>query len=146
MAEAVSPGAGPRLPTRLVLFDGVCNFCDVAVRWLLARDPGLSFATLQGDTAALLRERHPEIPEELETMVFVDVRDGRERIYLRSDAAFRILAEVTGPWRVLAWLRWLPRGLTDFGYRFFVRHRYRIFGRSSECRIPTPEERSRFLD
>jgi predicted DCC family thiol-disulfide oxidoreductase YuxK len=137
----------PALPERIVLFDGVCLFCDVAVDWLAARDPRgrLHFAALQGGTARILRARHPDIPEALETMVLVECFGGGERVYRDSQAVFRVLAELDSPWRHAALLRWLPRALTDFAYRLFARHRYRLFGRRDRCRIPTPEEAQRFL-
>jgi predicted DCC family thiol-disulfide oxidoreductase YuxK len=139
-----SPASGPR---RVVLFDGVCNFCDGAVRWLMDRDPEgrLHFAPLQGETAAALRARHPEIPEALETMVLVEGPPGSERVYLNSQAVFRTLAQLQSPWRHLAVLGRLPRFVTDAGYRAFARLRYRLFGRRDQCRIPTPAEAARFL-
>jgi predicted DCC family thiol-disulfide oxidoreductase YuxK len=141
------------LPPRLVLFDGVCGFCDRAVRWLIERDPRerLHFAPLQGETAAALRRRHPEIPEDTDTVVYVQI-DGRgdcdgdgEHVHLRSAAIFRIAAEITGPWRRLAWLRWLPRPLADAGYRLFAGLRYRLFGKRDACARPLPGERARFV-
>lgn len=133
--------------TRLVLYDGVCGFCDGLVRWLIERDPEgrLRFAPLQGETAAALRERHPEIPEDLDTVVFVEVLECGERVSLRSEAIFRLMEEVGGVWRAVTWLRVLPRPLADLLYRAFARVRYRIFGRLSECRIPDAAERARFL-
>jgi len=133
---------------RIVLFDGVCAFCDGAVRWLLARDPGarLRFAPLQGRTAAALRARHPEIPEAFETLVYVERDADGERVYLRSAALFRVLAQLESPWRHVAKLRWLPRGLCDFAYRIFARLRYRLFGRLDACRLPGSEDAQRFLD
>ncbi|MGH0028158.1 MAG: thiol-disulfide oxidoreductase DCC family protein [Myxococcota bacterium] len=135
------------LPRHVVLFDGVCVFCDGAVRWLMARDPEerLRFAPLQGETAAALRARHPQIPEALETMVLVEGPPGDQRVYTDSEAVFRTLALLQSPWRHLAWLRVLPRGLTDAGYRLFARLRYRLFGRRDSCAIPTPAEAARFL-
>ena len=132
---------------RIVLFDGVCVFCEGAVEWLTARDPQrlFQFAALQGDTAAELRTRHPEIPMELETMVLVERAEDVERVYLDSGAVFRVLAVTTSPVRHLALLRVLPRALTDFAYRLFARNRYRMFGRRDSCRIPAPEEAARFL-
>jgi predicted DCC family thiol-disulfide oxidoreductase YuxK len=146
MAQAIAPLA-PALPPRLVLFDGVCGFCDAAIRWLLARDPAgrLAFAPLQGETAAALRARHPEIPTRLESLALVESKAGSSRLYLRSEAVFRIFAQLAGPWRWLAWLRWLPRGLSDFAYRAFASRRYRWFGQLAECRIPDPGLRARFL-
>ncbi len=133
---------------RLVLFDGLCGFCDRAVRWLLAhdREERLCYAPLQGETAARLRERHAEIPVDTETLVYVDASSGEERVYLRSEANFRLCAQLDRGWRWLAWLRWLPRGFTDFLYAAFVRRRYRLFGKLDACRVPAPHERARFLD
>jgi predicted DCC family thiol-disulfide oxidoreductase YuxK len=145
MAQAAASEARP-LPPRLVLFDGVCNFCDGAIRWLVARDPQtrLCFASLQGETSARLRREHPEIPADLETLVFVTTAGGVSRVFLRSDAIWRVCAELSGPWRALAWLRFLPRTLRDFGYREFARRRYRWFGKLDSCRIPDERERARF--
>ena len=146
MAEAIA--SEPRaLPERLVLYDGVCGFCDGAVRWLLAHDPAgrLHFAPLQGETSAWLRREHPEIPTDHDTIVFVASAGGISRVYLRSGAVWRACAELAGPWRRLAWLRWLPRVLSDPFYRVFARNRYRWFGRLDACRIPDAAERGRFL-
>ena len=138
---------GDEPPRRLVLFDGVCVFCNGAVRKLIAADPNASlrFAPLQGETAATLRERHPEIPRDVDTIVLVEVAGGEERIHLRADAVFRIAARVPGRWQRLAWLRILPGWLTDLGYRVFARLRYRIFGRLDACPVPDPAIRARFL-
>ena len=135
-------------PAGIVLFDGVCGFCDAAVRWLLRRDPEgrLRFAPLQGETAARLRARHPAIPHGLETLVFVAAGDGDEGVYLRSEAVFRACAAISGAPRWVRVLALLPRALTDRGYRLLARARYRVFGRLDACRVPAPGERERMLD
>lgn len=134
-------------PGYLLLFDGVCGFCDGAVRWLLAHDPvgRLHFAPLQGETAAALRARHPEIPDDLDTAVLVESLPGGERIHLRARAVVGTLALLGAPWRWLAALRVLPDRWLDAAYRAFAGRRYRWFGRLDACRLPTPEERARFL-
>lgn len=148
MATApIGAGGEPAVFRRLVLFDGVCNICNTTVDWLLRRDPEgrLLFAPLQGETAAALRRRHPEIPDRIDTMVLVDATDEDERVYLRSEAVLRVW-ELVEPGRpLLRWLRRLPRPLIDLAYRIFVRNRYRLFGHRDTCRVPTPEERNRFL-
>ena len=137
----------PAARAGIVLFDGVCGFCDAAVRWLVRCDPEgrLRFAPLQGETAARLRARHPGIPEGLETLVYVPASDGDE-IYLRSEAVFRACAAISGSPRWVGILARLPRALTDLAYRLFARGRYRVFGRLDTCRIPGPGERERMLD
>lgn len=132
----------------LVLYDGLCGFCDATVSWLLRHDPEgrFRFAPLQGETAAALLARHPEVPADLDSIILVEAGpDGAERLSWHSTAAFRIGARLDQPWRALSWLRVLPRFLTDLGYRAFARIRYYIWGRREACRIPTPAERTRFL-
>jgi len=136
-------------PARLVLYDGVCGFCNSSVRWLIEhdRDERLRYAALQGETAAALRARHPEIPQELDTIVFVADEPSGERVWLRSAAVFRVLRELPAPWRWIAPLRWLlPSAAWDVAYRAFARRRYQWFGRLAACPIPSPAVRARFLD
>lgn len=132
----------------IVLYDGLCGFCDGVVQWLLARDPQglLRFAPLQGDTAARVRARHPEWLEDLDSIVVVVGEGSDERIYWHSAAVWSILAQLGGGWGRVAWLgRLVPRGLADLGYRIFARLRLRIAGRRDACRVPTSEQRARFL-
>jgi len=135
-------------PATLVLFDGVCAFCNGAVDWLLRHDPEgrLRFAPLQGETAARLRARHPEIPAEVDTLVAIETVGGRERVSLRSEAVFRACAAIADAPRWVRWLERVPRPLVDLAYRLFARMRYRAFGRLDACRVPRPGERSRILD
>jgi predicted DCC family thiol-disulfide oxidoreductase YuxK len=136
------------LPARIVLYDGVCGFCNGSVQWLIERDRAarLRYAPLQGETAAALRARHPEIPSSLDTIVFVQTAADPERVWLRSLAVFRVLRELPAPWRWLAALRFLlPAAVWDIAYQAFARRRYRWFGRLEACPIPSAEVRARFL-
>ena len=146
MAEA-QPAISPAFE-RLVLFDGVCAFCDRTVRWLMQRDPAgrLRYAPLQGETAADLRERHREIPDDVDTLVYVEVVGGRQRVHLRSRAIFALCAELQPAPGWLPWVAWLPAPLADLGYRLFISQRYRLFGKLDACRVPGEAERARFLD
>lgn len=131
----------------LILYDGLCAFCDASVHWLLDRDAAnvFRFAPLQGATAKGLRQRHPGIPDDLDSLVVVDTLGGDERVYLRSAAVLRILAELPSPWRQLRALGVLPGSLLDLAYRAFARLRYRMFGRLDACRVPSADDRARML-
>ena len=69
----------------------------------------------------------------------------RDGLHRKSDAVLRILVGLGGPWRLLGLLRLVPRPLRDIAYDFIARNRYRWFGKRDTCRMPTPEERERFL-
>lgn len=129
-------------PRAIVLFDGVCNFCDHAVMFIVDRDRHghFAFAPLQSPFAARLLASHGM--SGLSTMVVVE----GERVYTRSAAALRIARRLDGLWPLLSVLWLVPKPLRDAAYSHFAANRYKWFGRLDACRVPTPELRSRFLD
>jgi len=131
------------LPPRVLFYDGVCAMCNGIVKTLLRldRDRHFVFAALQGETATLARELHPEFPAEVETLVYL--RDGE--VLIRSRAATLAMAELPYPAKALSWFRYLPVALTDFFYELIARTRYRIFGRYEHCPLPPARDRDRFL-
>jgi len=127
----------------IVLFDGVCNFCNTAVRFVAANDPHgrFSFASLQSARAqALLGERDP-IPGEPDSIVLLDY--GRR--YELSDAVLHIALRLRAPWPLAFVGILIPRYVRDAAYRWIARNRYRWFGRMDTCPLPPPGLRERFL-
>ena len=131
-----------QLPGPVVLYDGECGLCHRSVKFLLKRDRHqLWYAPLQGETAAALRARHPEIPQTLESVVLVD--DGR--VHVRSKAFLYTAKYLTRPWRWGYHLRWLPAAFLDVFYRFIARIRYRVWGKFDSCQRPTDDQRAHLL-
>ncbi|MFN2566012.1 MAG: thiol-disulfide oxidoreductase DCC family protein [Gemmatimonadaceae bacterium] len=132
----------------LVLFDGVCGLCDRAVQFLLRHDrhQALLFAPLQGETARSVLVPGPSGNDVLSAMIFVRGYGTRHpATFARSDAWIEILRELGGAWGIGAWLRFIPRPIRDLVYDWIARNRYAWFGKFDQCRIPSPEERARFL-
>lgn len=129
----------------IVLFDGVCNLCNASVQFIIDRDPRaeLRFASLQSGPAAKLFEEHGMKAPEGDPDSILLVEDGK--IYERSTAALRIARRMSGLWSVLYAFIVVPRPIRDFVYKIIARNRYRWFGKSEMCRVPTPELRARFL-
>ncbi|HEV2761830.1 MAG TPA: DCC1-like thiol-disulfide oxidoreductase family protein [Pyrinomonadaceae bacterium] len=132
----------------VLLYDGVCGFCNKSVQMILAHDRRneLRFAALQSDFGRAVVERHPEL-KDVDSVVFLErAPGGAERVHIRSEAALRVASYLGGPWRVFLLARLLPASLRDFLYNLFARYRYKIFGKYDSCLLPPPEVRSRFLD
>jgi predicted DCC family thiol-disulfide oxidoreductase YuxK len=127
----------------IVLFDGVCNLCNGSVQFILQRDPAgrFRFASLQSDHGQRLLTERGLDPKALDSVVVID----GDRLYRESDAALRIAGDLKGAWKALTVFRVIPRPLRDWAYRLIARNRYRWFGKSETCWLPTPELRSRFL-
>jgi predicted DCC family thiol-disulfide oxidoreductase YuxK len=133
----------------LVLYDGVCGLCNRLVQFLLAHDRRgvFSFAPLQGATARSMVARWGGSPDDLNSFyVCADFRTPAARVLTRSDAALFVARELGWPWHTLVVARILPRVLRDGVYDVVARSRYRIFGRSDQCLVPSAEFRSRFVE
>lgn len=132
-----------------VLFDGHCTLCNRWVDFLIRRDQGarIRFGSLQSPAGQKLLAAHGEqgaVPEgePPSSMVWVSTRG----VLRESDAALMSLATLRGPWRGLALVAFLcPRWLRDETYRCVAKHRRSLFGHRETCRVPSAEEKERFI-
>ena len=126
----------------IVFFDGYCHLCNGWVSFLLRRRNArrLRFAPLEGTTAAkyLTAMAGPQ-PESI-----VYLRN--QRVYDQSDAVLQICHDLGRGWRLVWILAVIPRFIRNYFYRIIARNRYRWFGKSETCRLPTAGERQWFLD
>lgn len=127
----------------IILFDGVCNFCNGAVNFVIERDEAgyFKFAPLQSEIGEELMAKH--CIDKLDTDSVILVED--DRAYLHSTAALRIARRLNGVWSWAYAFRVVPKPIRDLAYKLFARYRYKLFGRQDACMMPTPEIRARFL-
>ena len=62
----------------------------------------------------------------------------------KSDAGLALLGQMKPPWRWLNLLRIVPRPVRDAVYDLVARNRYRWFGMTETCLVPSSELRDRF--
>ena len=136
-------------PYPVLLYDGVCSFCNRSVKFVLKHDHRgtMRFAALQSGYANVLLAGHPGL-RNADTFVLYEPgeKNGEPRFFTRSRAAVRIGSYLGGLWKLSAVFLIVPRPIRDWLYDTFARYRYRWFGKYDTCPIPPPEVRSRFLD
>ncbi|MET3653075.1 thiol-disulfide oxidoreductase DCC family protein [Dyella japonica] len=129
----------------VIVFDGVCVLCSRWVDFILRHDRTGRFrlAAMQGTHGRALLLAHGLSPDDPASFLLVEGGQG----YSDTDAIARVLHLLGGRWRATATaLRVIPRPLRDPAYRWIARHRYHLFGRRSQCRLPEPEQAWRFID
>jgi predicted DCC family thiol-disulfide oxidoreductase YuxK len=128
----------------VILFDGVCNLCNSAVQFIIRHDPQgyYYYAALQSEAGQRLLQQHHQPTTEINTIILIQNR----KAYTKSTAALLIARELTGLWPLLAVFIVIPAFLRNPIYNFIARNRYKWFGQTAECMMPTPEIKLRFLD
>jgi predicted DCC family thiol-disulfide oxidoreductase YuxK len=126
----------------VVLFDGYCVLCDNSVQFVLDRDRRgvFRFAPSQSPGARPFLDRCG-LGAAPGTIVLVE-RDGWS---VRSTAAIRMARRLGLPWSLAVVGLVVPAAVRDLAYAVIANNRLRWFGQRDTCRIPTPEEASRFL-
>lgn len=127
---------------RIVLFDGICNFCNSSIQFIIRHDPKgiFKYAALQSDYAKkLVGDR---ISPEPESVILYE--DGK--VYDRTTAALKIARHLNGLWPLLYIFIVIPAFLRDPIYKLIAKNRYKWFGKQEACMMPSKEIRDRFLD
>jgi predicted DCC family thiol-disulfide oxidoreductase YuxK len=139
----MSADVAPEEGGAIIVFDGVCHLCSAWVQFLLVRDcrAQFRFASLQSPRGRALLSGHGLDPDDPASFLLLDSGVA----WTDSEAILRVLARLGGIWRTAAVLHWVPRALRDWLYRWLARHRYRLFGRRTQCWMPRPEDARRFL-
>ena len=143
-----SPQISSSLTFPVLLYDGVCGFCNHSVQFILRFDRRgtLQFAPLQSEFAQSLLTRYPHLKSIDSVMYVAPAHNGQaEQVFVRSSAALKIAAYLGGWWNIFRVGSLIPRGLRDLVYDLFAKHRYRWFGKHDACLLPSAEVRSRFI-
>ncbi|HSY61171.1 MAG TPA: thiol-disulfide oxidoreductase DCC family protein [Cytophaga sp.] len=127
----------------LVLFDGICHFCNNSVNFIIDCDPEKKFvfAPLQSELAKKLLEQFGEETIKIDTIILIQ----HNKLYKRSRAALEIVKQLNGLWSLCYVFIIIPGFIRDIVYNIIAKNRYKWFGQMEVCRIPTPEMRERFL-
>ena len=129
---------------QLVFFDGVCQLCNRSVNFLIKQDKKnvLKFASLQSAYAQNVVPKALLNHEKLDSIIVYT--DGK--FYDQSIAVLKLCKILGGLFTVFLIGYLLPRFIRDGLYSFIANNRYRWFGITDQCRVPTAELKKRFLD
>ena len=128
----------------IILFDGVCNLCNGAITFIIKRDKKdiFLFTPLQSTVGKKLAAKHHIDLEAVDSIILVTPK----KAYIKSTAALHIARHLSGGYPLLAAFLVVPALLRNWVYDFIARNRYRWFGQTDACMIPTPELKAKFID
>ena len=128
----------------IVFYDGVCGFCNGLVVFLLKyeRNNNMSYCSLQSKFAkSFLKDFNIQV--NLDTIYYYS----NGKLYDRSEAIQKITRNLKPPYLLVSYFLVIsPKFISEYFYKFFAKNRYKWFGKEDDCKIPSPEDRLRFLD
>jgi predicted DCC family thiol-disulfide oxidoreductase YuxK len=129
---------------KLVLFDGVCNLCNSSIQFIIKHDRAakFKFAPLQSPLA----DQHLADLKVGNTPISSIIYIENDEVYQKSTAALKIAKHLDGAWPLLYAFMIVPKFIRDRVYDLIAKNRYKWFGKTEACWIPTPELKARFLD
>lgn len=128
----------------LILFDGICNFCNSAVNFTLKRNTkaDIRFAPMQSEAGQKLLQQYNLPADDMQSFFFIE--DGV--VYKQSTAALKVCRHLRWLWPLCYGFIIVPKFIRDGIYNWIAKNRYKWFGVQQSCMIPTPEVRARFLN
>ncbi len=128
----------------VILFDGVCNFCNSAVNFTLKRNTkaNIRFAPMQSEAGQKFLQQYNLPADDMQSFIFID--DGV--VYKQSTAALKVCRYLRGLWPLCYGFIIVPKFIRDGMYNWIAKNRYKWFGVQQSCMIPTPEVSARFLN
>jgi len=128
----------------IVLFDGVCNFCNSSVNFIIYRDykKRFKFTALQSGKGQELLKHYNLDTENLKTIILIE----NEKYFTKTTAALRIAKHLKGFWKLTYIFIIIPPFIRNIAYNIIAKYRYKWFGKKDACRILTNEEKEKFLE
>lgn len=127
----------------IIIFDGVCNFCNSSVNFIMERDTHnyFKFTANQHEAGKKILSDNGVNVEDVSTVFLY--KNGK--LYKKSTAALHIARALRFPWFLFYAFILIPSPIRDIVYDFIARNRYKWFGKKETCRMPSPAERTKFL-
>ena len=129
----------------IIFFDGICNLCNGFINFVWSKNSNRNFyySSLQSKFSSKFLSEKGLTSNKIKTIYFYDGNN----LYDKSTAVIKILNNLDGFFPIIAKIFSIfPRFLRDAIYNLIAKYRYKIFGKSEVCRLPSKEEKSYFLD
>ncbi len=133
-----------KIPTPLLFIDGECFLCDAFLQFVLKKDTQHKFyyTHLQSNLANNILSDYTLSGVDLKTVILLK----NNKIYTKSDVAIQVFKQLGGFWKILAQIMQIfPKSIRDLVYRLIAKYRYKIWGKSDACILPTKDIKDRFI-
>lgn len=129
---------------KIILFDGVCNFCNDKVNFIIKNDKNdlFRFVALQSEIGKKIIS-YLGIDPNLDSIILYEPGYA---YFIKSEAVFRIIKHLSSSVKLLLVLNFIPTSIKNIIYDYIAKNRYNWFGRKETCIIPPVDLKSKFIE
>jgi predicted DCC family thiol-disulfide oxidoreductase YuxK len=129
---------------KIILFDGVCNFCNDKVNFIIKNDKNdiFRFVAIQSDTGKKMIT-YLGIDSALDSIILYEPGYA---YFIKSEAVFRIIKHLSSSMKLLLLFNFVPTSIKNIFYDIIAKNRYKWFGKMEICMIPSEDLKSKFLE
>jgi len=127
----------------VILFDGVCNFCNSSINFIIKHDKKehFLFASLQSDVAKEILLQFDKKKTLGDSILLVS----DTKIYNKSTAALKIAKKLNAGISLFYVFIIIPPFIRDWVYDIIAKNRYKWFGKKDSCMVPSEKIKERFI-
>lgn len=128
---------------KIILFDGVCNFCNDKVNYIIKNDTNDVFRFV-----AIQSEKGQEIIKYLGINSSIDsiiLYEPGFAYYIKSEAVFKIIKHLSSSVKLLLIFSFIPTKIKNIFYDIIAKNRYNWYGKKESCMMPTEEIKRKFI-
>ena len=128
---------------KIILFDGVCNYCNDKVNFIIKNDKKdvFRFVALQSETGQKIIT-YLGIDSALDSIILYEPGYA---YFIKSEAVFRIIKHLSSSVKLLLLFNFVPTSIKNIFYDIIAKNRYNWFGKKEICMIPTQEVVNKFI-
>jgi predicted DCC family thiol-disulfide oxidoreductase YuxK len=128
---------------KIILFDGVCNYCNNKVNFIIKNDTNdvFRFVALQSETGQKIIT-YLGIDKTIDSIVLYEPGYA---YFIKSEAIFRIIKHLSSSVKLLLLFNLIPTSIKNLIYDFIAKNRYKWYGKNEQCMIPSEDITGKFI-
>lgn len=128
---------------KIVLFDGVCNYCNDKINYVIKYDSQdiFRFVALQSETGQKII-KHLGIASSVDSIILYEPGYA---YFIKSEAVFRIIKHLSSAIKLVLIFNFIPTTIKNIFYDIIAKNRYNWYGKKESCMMPTDDVKRKFI-
>lgn len=128
---------------KIILYDGVCNYCNDKVNFIIKNDTNDSFrfVALQSETGQKI-VTYLGIDKTIDSIILYEPGYA---YFIKSEAVFRVIKHLSSSVKLMLLFNFIPTSIKNLLYDYIAKNRYKWYGKKENCLLPSEDISGKFI-